>query len=171
MLKKLPRPAGSPARAQVWEKEERRGEIQLPLCRALPPSPHSSASALAGWLGAGALEAPESGSQGCFFRGVQKPRPTQPRKRDGGGGLAPSGQARRVGTRRSGRPARTGPALSTAVASRHDIAAATKRRPPPTSPPTLRPQPHTTRTGQRPAAVGVCGGDDGTGRAKEGEKP
>lgn len=64
--------------------EKNGGETQLPLWWALP-FPHSSVSALAAWLGAGAFGAPESGSQDSFL-GVPKPGPTQPRRREGGRG-------------------------------------------------------------------------------------
>lgn len=80
--------AGSPAWPQVSEGEEKTGEIHLLLCRPLP-LPQLECQR-AGWLGAGALEAPESGSKGSFF-GTQKLGPTRAKEeRRGRGGSRPA---------------------------------------------------------------------------------
>ena len=111
---------------------EKRGEIQLPLWWALP-FPYSSVSALAAWLGAGALGAPKSGSQGSFFGRAETGTHPAKAERRGKGSRRP---LLRRGAEAPGVPGgrcAPVPRSPTAAASRHDTAAATKRRPPPAS--------------------------------------
>lgn len=110
----------------------RDGRNCLPFCRSFPLPPLKRQRA--GWLGAGALEAPECGSKGSFFffffwarRNWDPPEP----RRSGGGGAAGAGSGpHRADAPRSPAAGAHRSRSPTAVASRHDTAAATKRRSP-----------------------------------------
>lgn len=85
------------------------GEIHLPLCSSLSPSPHSSASVLAGWEPA--LWRRLRVGRRVLFLAYRNWDPPEPRRRGGGGASRPAGECTARTHPGPRRPARTGTAL------------------------------------------------------------
>lgn len=161
--------ARSPASPQVNKGSERLEKFIFLYVAPSPPPPLKCQRA--GWLGAGALEAPESGSKGSFF-GVQKLGPTRAKEARWGRGFAPCSGMHRAdapGSPAAGAHRYRSP---TAVASRHDTAAATKRRPPPALGAPHRSPGHTpSGVGSGRWLWGCVEGGGGTRGQRKGESP